>query len=248
VAYTWAKSFDYGKEDDTTDVLFNRPYKAFNYAVSDFDQTHILTVHYIYDVPGLSRKWNNFFSRTIFDHWQISGTTSYASGKPKNLSVSYSGGTTDITGGGNNARPNVICDPTKGVSGSDSTGTAYVINVNCFAKPTVLGDIGNLPRNAVRLPSILNSDLAFFKNLPIGEKRAIQLRWEIYNIFNHTNFKDIDGGMVFSCVAAPAGTTPAVAPLCTTALPVLAQTNEKFGTPTTARAPRIMQASIRFNF
>ena len=136
----------------------------------------------------------------------------------------------------------------KGVSGSDSTGTRYVINTKCFAKPTVLGDIGNMPRNAVRLPSIFNSDLAFFKNVPMGEKRSVQLRWEIYNIFNHTNFKDIDGGMTFSCVAAPAGTTPAVAPLCTTALPVLAQTNEKFGTPITARAPRIMQASIRFNF
>ncbi len=37
----------------------------------------------------------------------------------------------------------------------------------------------------VRLPSIFNNDLAFFKNIPIGEKRAIQLRWEMYNIFNH---------------------------------------------------------------
>ena len=43
------------------------------------------------------------------------------------------------------------------------------------------------------MPSIFNNDLAFFKNVKIGEKREIQLRWEIYNIFNHTNFRDIDG-------------------------------------------------------
>ena len=49
-------------------------------------------------------------------------------------------------------------------------------------------------------PSIFNNDLAFFKNVPIGEKREIQLRWEIYNIFNHTNFRDIDGTMTFGLV------------------------------------------------
>jgi hypothetical protein len=247
LAYTYSKSFDYAN-DDSSDISFGRPYKAFNYAPSDFDQTHILTVNYIYDVPALSRRFNNSFVKALFDRWQISGTTSYASGKMKNLSVTYTGGTTDITGGGINARPNMICDPMKGITGSDPTGTPYVINRECFAKPTFLGDIGNMPRNAVRLPSTFNSDLAFFKNVPVGEKRAVQLRWEIYNIFNKTNFRDIDAGMTFACVAAPAGTTPAVAPLCTSALPVLTQTNNRFGAPTSARAPRIMQASIRFNF
>jgi len=41
-----------------------------------------------------------------------------------------------------------------------------------------------LPRNAVRMPSIFNNDLAFFKNIKLGERREIQLRWDIYNIFN----------------------------------------------------------------
>ncbi len=59
----------------------------------------------------MSRKFNNGFVKAIFDHWQISGTTSYASGKPKNISVTYNGGITDITGGQDNARPNTICDP-----------------------------------------------------------------------------------------------------------------------------------------
>jgi hypothetical protein len=41
VAYTYSKSFDYAN-DDASDVNFGRPYKRFNYAPSDFDQTHIL--------------------------------------------------------------------------------------------------------------------------------------------------------------------------------------------------------------
>ena len=227
VAYTYSKSFDYAN-DDSSDVFFPRPYKEFNYAPSDFDQTHILTLNYIYDVPGLGRKLDNRFVKAIFDNWQLSGTTSYASGKPKNVSVTYNGGITDITGGQVNARPNVICDPMRNVSGADPTGTPYVVNVNCFARPTRLGDIGNMPRNALRMPSIFNNDVALFKNIPFGESRALQLRWEVYNVFNHTNFRDIDAGLVFDVNGR--------------------QTNTRFGAPTAARTPRVMQAAIKFNF
>ena len=249
IAYTYSKSFDYAN-DDSSDIFFGRPYKEFNYAPSDFDQTHIFTVNYIYDVPSLGRRYNNGFVKALFDNWQISGTTSYASGKPKNVTVTYTGGTTDISGGQVNSRPLTICDPMSGVSGSDPTGTPYVINTSCFARPSRLGDIGNTPRNSLRMPSIFNNDLAFFKNIPMGENRALQLRWEIYNIFNHTNFRDIDAALTFACVAVPAGQTPPAVPFgtCTTALPLVAQTNTRFGAPISARTPRVMQASIRFTF
>jgi len=227
VAYTYSKSFDYAN-DDSSDVLFGRPYKDFNYATSDFDQTHILTVNYIYDIPGLGRKLKNGFVKALFDNWQLSGTTSYASGKPKNITVTYNGGITDITGGQDNARPNTICDPMRNISGADPTGTPYVVNVNCFARPTRLGDIGNTPRNSLRMPSIFNSDVALFKNIPLGERRSLQLRWEVYNVFNHTNFRDIDAGLVFDVNGR--------------------QTNSRFGAPIAARTPRVMQAGIRFNF
>src|SRR4030095_135587 len=96
LAYTYSKSFDYAN-DDSSDISFGRPYKAFNYAPSDFDRTHILTVSYIYDVPSLGQKVHNDFVGAIFDHWQISGTSSYASGKPKNLTVTYNTGTAVIS-------------------------------------------------------------------------------------------------------------------------------------------------------
>ena len=281
LAYTYSKSFDYAN-DDSSDVFFGRPFKDFNYGPSDFDQTHILTVNYIYDVPSLGRKIDNAFVHAVFDNWQISGTTSYASGKPKNLAVisstgivysstaatiskvspcplgsnetSVSGEThvctpiTDFTGGGMNARPFVICDPMKGDFGTDPTGTPRAFNTACFLKPWATGQIGNLPRNNVRLPSIFNSDLAFFKNIPLGEKkRELQLRWEIYNIFNHPNFNNLDVGMTFGLVTnnPTPGTNCSAANVCTASFQ---QTNTRFGAVTAARSPRIMQASIRFNF
>jgi len=52
-----------------------------------------------------------------------------------------------------------------------------------LCQPSGLGKIGNLPRNALRRPSIFNNDLAFFKNIRLGEKREIQLRWETVQSF-----------------------------------------------------------------
>jgi len=306
VAYTWSKTFDYSKDDDTGDVFNGRPYKAFNYGPADFDQTHIFTINYIYDVPKLSHHWKNRLVKLLFDDYQISGTTSYVTGKPKTfgnnngLNFTYSGGSytistgqtylatgqpcaagfvlqpgstttctwtgiTDFTGGDINARPVLLCDPNTRVGTTDNTGLAYSINPACFAKPGVAGSIGGLQRNLLRLPSIFNSDLAFFKNIRLSEKREIQLRWEIYNIFNHTNFSDFDGSMTFapnavvsalpSSGTCPSGTVLAYqaiganpARCASTTLGLVSQTNNQFGAPRAARSPRVMQGSIRINF
>ncbi len=270
VAYTYAKSLDYAN-DDSSDLSYPRSYKDFNYATSDFDQTHILTINYSYDVPKIGPHRNGFL-KAIANNWQISGTTSYATGRPKNnISVTYTSGTatitagqicppgsiqtsatvctmiTDFTGGQVNARPVILCDPTKDVTGADNTGLSYVVNRSCFSNPTGLGQIGSMPRNPVRIPSIFNNDVAVFKNIPIGEKRALQLRWEIYNVFNHANFDDIDGTLVFGLVQSnPTGAACTAAGNTCTA--TIQMTRNTFGTPTTARTPRVMQGSIRLNF
>jgi len=270
VAYTYSKSFDYAN-DDSSDLSYPRPYKDFNYATSDFDQTHILTINYSYDLPNVSAK-RNMFVRGLLNNWQISGTTSYATGRPKNnISVTYTSGTatitagqtcppgsiqtsatvctmiTDFTGGQVNARAVITCSPTKNASGADATGLEYVINRSCFTNPTGLGQIGSMPRNPVRIPAIFNNDVAVFKNFRIGEKRALQLRWEVYNIFNHANFDDIDGTLTFGLVQSnPSGAACTVAGNTCTA--TIQMTRNTFGTPTTARTPRVMQGSIRLNF
>jgi hypothetical protein len=283
VAYTYSKSFDYAN-DDSSDVNYGRPYRAFNYGPSDFDQTHIFTVNYIYDLPDLSRRWNNGFARAIFGNWQISGTTSFATGKPKDLGVTYSGNTfdvlkggtcppltvktsvspakagdpptercnpiTDWTGGQINALPFVTCDPTKGSFGVNDSSTPLAFNTSCFAQPTALGQIGNLPRNALRRPSIFNTDLALFKNIRLGERHSIQLRWETYNLFNRSNFSDIDAALTYGLV----GDNPTVftrsdgTTLTTFSGGHYDQTNGRFGAVTATRSPRVMQASIRINF
>jgi carboxypeptidase family protein/TonB-dependent receptor-like protein len=283
LAYTFAKSTDPTSDDRDGLIYANgtafggRDYKVFNVAASDFDQRHVLTVNYIWDVPFF-KKSSSRLVETFIGGWQLSGTTSFATGKPKDLSVSYSStsvnvtngqpcpvgsfaGTpnattgltscapiTDFTGGSVNALPFVSCDSAnQGATGADPTGTPLYLNAACFTRPTKYGDLGNMPRNFGRRPNIFNSDLAFFKNLSLGEKRSIQLRWEIYNLFNHTNFSDLDGGLTFGLVQVNPnpGTTCSLTNVCTAEY---RQTNTRFGAPTSARSPRVQQASIRINF
>ncbi len=235
VAYTFSKSLDYAN-DDSNDVSFPRPYRAFNYAPSDFDQTHIFTANYIWDVPGLGRLWDNGLVKTIFDGWQLSGTTSLVSGRPKNITASYSGGTTDYTGGEVNARAFVVCDPTNKfnllANGNKDRldGTPIFAAASCFKRPTTRGEIGNLGRNALRRPGVINTDLAFFKNFNLGAegKRKLVFRWETYNLLNHQNFSDFDGALAFDVNGN--------------------QTNRRFGQPNGFRSGRVMQGSLRVNF
>jgi hypothetical protein len=160
---------------------------------------------------------------------------------------------TDFTGGQVNSRPFLTCDPNQGASGNDPTGLPLVINVACFAPPTALGQIGNVPRNVLRMPSSFNTDLSLFKNIKWGEKRNIRLRWEVYNVFNRTNFRDIDAALTYGLVQVNSGVVPGQpAPACTaagvTCTAVIRQTRTSFGTPISARFPRVMQAAIQIDF
>lgn len=285
VAYTFAKSED-STSDDRDGLVFTnvrdfgngRDYEKFNYAASDYDQRHILTVNYIYDVPFFSKS-SNWFARTLLGGWQISGSSSFATGKPNDISLSLSGSasvtngqpcpegssagtpdattglttctpisTTDLTGGTVGALPFNSCKSANdGAGGVDPTGTPVFLNANCFRRPSKFGDIGDRVRNIARRPSIFNNDLAFFKNFRWGEKRGFQFRWEVYNLFNRTNFSAIDTGLEYGLVqikpnaSLPCSTTN----ICTAEF---RQTNDRFGAATSARSPRVQQVSLRINF
>lgn len=299
VAYTWSKSTD-TTSDDRDGLVFatgaiGRDYLHYNFGPSDFDQRHVFTVNYIWDVPFF-KKAGNGFVKAVLGGWQISGTSSFATGKPKDISVDYSSTTinvsngqtcpvgsflgaeitagsdpnnpnpnrglfpcvpiTDFTGGSTNALPFSSCSDPTNISGTNSEGTPIYLDVNCFSRPTKYGDIGDPVRNRARRPSILNTDIALFKNFRWGEKRGIQLRWETYNIFNRANFSDIDAGLNYGlvklesapgspCRTTAAGPAPTSTNVCTTEY---RQTNDRFGAVTNARSPRVMQASIRINF
>jgi hypothetical protein len=229
-------------------------------------------VNYIWDIP-LFNKGGNGFMRALLGGWILSGTTSFATGKPKDVAVSYSSGSvaissgqtcpagsflspyaantcvaiTDFTGGSTNAFPFVVCDPTE-ATGNDPDGTPLFANEDCFVHPTKIGDLGDRARNRLRRPSIFNTDIALFKNFKLGEKRSIQLRWETYNVFNKSNFSDIDSDLTYALFQVNPGGSGAACNTTNICKAEFRQTNSSFGAASNTRSPRVMQVSIRINF
>jgi len=56
----------------------------------------------------------------------------------------------------------------------------------------LLGNIGNLGRNVVRINGETNFDFTLYKNFHIKEGVKFQVRSEFYNAFNNTSFKGVD--------------------------------------------------------
>jgi hypothetical protein len=199
-------------------------HKTRYYGRSSFDRTHIVNINWIYDLPRLSAYWKNAFARWTLDNWQLSGIASFISGAP--LTVGFT--TTDaadITGSATETpRPDLIAKPElpKGERRVDR-----FFNTDAFARPA-RGSIGNAAKDVVRGPGINNWDLGLYKNVQIGEQMRFQLRWELYNALNHTQFSALDTTARFD----PAGR----------------QVNARFGQIISAYNPRRMQLALKFIF
>ncbi|MEP6813566.1 MAG: hypothetical protein ABI990_11300, partial [Actinomycetota bacterium] len=55
----------------------------------------------------------------------------------------------------------------------------------------------NVERNSLRGPDLKMVDLSIFKNTPVG-KQNLQLRLEIFNLFNRANFATPNSAALFN--------------------------------------------------
>ena len=155
-------------------------------------------------------------------------------------SYSWSGTTTSKpapwqTGSADGARLNLLGDPFLPKSERTFNQT---FNTEMFAPPTPCSwtnqtdaCFGNMGYNILKGPGTNNWDMTFAKQIPTGlpERYALRFRAEVYNIFNHTQFSGVDTGAEFNVTT-------------------LQQTDVNFGRYTSARAPRQMSFSLRFEF
>jgi hypothetical protein len=220
VAYTFAKSMDYNSSTRATGNNLNPLYltQKRNYGLSDFDQPHVMTVNWQYDVPRL-RSANNLMS-AITNGWQISGVGAFSTGTPLNITPIFS---VDTVGGGDAQRVNLTCNPNYG---HDRTANNW-FNTSCIQYPGAT--LGNSGRNVLRGPGRTNLDLTLFRNFNLAsDTRVLTFRWEVYNAFNHTQFNTVDTTARFNAAGQ--------------------QTNPTFGQAIGAYPARQMQFSLRLRF
>ncbi len=62
---------------------------------------------------------------------------------------------------------------------------------SAFARPAA-GTFGNLPRNELRGPGYWRVDASLFKHFDFAVDRAVEVRFEVVNLFNHVNLGNPD--------------------------------------------------------
>jgi len=188
VTYTLSQA----KTDSSGPVVATHPFDmaAYDYAIASFDRTHYFVANYVWNIPkGSGLLGGGWLARAFLDNWTISGISWIASGNPVELTLNVAGVNvanrmvgTDAGGNAGGIQPRFY------LSGDAKNGDGS-LNPTAFVTPGV-ADYGPYDRFYVRNPGFNNHDLSIFKNFPLGGggKRSLQLRLEMFNVLNHTQF------------------------------------------------------------
>jgi hypothetical protein len=187
VAYTYSHSID--DSSDRSDNAFVNSYDiAANRGSSEFDQRHNLAISYIYGLPFFRQPG---LTRTLLGGWQLSGITIAQSGLP--FSVTFPSDNAGVANSvGTSSRPDrvpgVSLSPTPAeIAAAASSFGPLLYNPAAFTAPVGL-TFGNVGRNTLNLPGRLNFDAGLSKRFAFSERTGLDFKWEVFNVFNHTQF------------------------------------------------------------
>lgn len=226
-AYTWSHALDISSnfEDRTLNPQANNPFdlKRFR-GDSQYDARERFVFNYQYDIPSLPQG-PTLLTRDILGGWRLGGIVTLQTGFP--ITINDNPGFIDFTSLTCNGfiifyscwQTPDITGPVKILNPRNNPNHLY-FDTSVFTNPA-LGTFGNAGRNFFHGPGIANWDFDLAKDIPIKEQRRIELRVELFNILNHTQFLN-----------PPDGTFGDAA----------------FGQVTNARPPRIVQLAAKFYF
>ncbi len=222
-SYTWSKSLDNqsnGTDDSGASGQFPQDPRnqRLDRGLSSFDRTHRFVGSGVWEIPfGKGRRFGTGLPTLIdgiIGGWQLSGIFVAQTGTPFTIAIPCA----QINAEGNNCRPNRI---RSGELPSDQRSIALWFDKTAFVVPSPQA-YGNSGRNILRGPGYTNIDLGVSKSFQWGDtnERRLQIRCELFNALNHTNF----------------------------GLPVRSMDSPAFGTINTATPARIIQLGARFLF
>jgi hypothetical protein len=199
-AYTWSHEIDIQSGDlGSTNIVgssgtvsdpFNLKYDR---GSGVLDRRNIFSVNYDYKMPFFLNG-GHLLSREVLGGWEMSGVTTAESGSP--LNVTYSPDTLGL-GGGTVNRPNLVGN---GRTGPKSQPQWF--NTGAFAAPSAPWQgntnegFGTAGKDSVVGPGLFNWNMALFKSVPLTshEGPRLEIRFESFNLFNHTEFNGVDTG------------------------------------------------------
>jgi hypothetical protein len=166
-SYTWSRSLDTNSLNSSGFAVQDSYDIPNQYGLSDFDARHRFVFSATYALP--------FTGSMLKRGWQVAAMIQSQSGNPINIVTSNS----SLNGLPNTVRPDVT-GPIRIIGAVDQWFDRSVfVDANRF---------GNLGRNAVIGPAFHNTDVSVSKDMRRGGRVSLQLRVDVFNVFNHPNF------------------------------------------------------------
>jgi hypothetical protein len=166
-SYTYSKSIDTNSLNSLGFAVQNAYDIPNQYGLSDFDARHRFVLSGSYALP--------FDGHVLARGWQIATVVQSQSGNPVNIVTSNA----TLNGTPNTVRPDV-------------TGPIHIVgSVDQWFDPSVfvaVNRFGNLGRNVVVGPAFHNVDLSAIKDTRLGGRATLQVRADVFDLFNHPNF------------------------------------------------------------
>jgi len=196
--YTLGKSLDLGSDTERTcqfcrggvfSPIISTWRARDNYAVSDFDTRHLVTLDWVYALPFAQHYTG--ISRALLGGWQLSGLTRWTSGLPFSIlqsqnwstnwtQVSWLVRTGPVATGkhiGTGGAPQIFTDP-KAIQTGYQTGYP---ERNAYP-----GEAGQ--RNPFRGDGYFGIDSGLSKSWTFHEAHNLKFAWEIFNLTNSVRF------------------------------------------------------------
>jgi hypothetical protein len=183
--YTWSRTNDTGNNsnDGTSQNPGVDPYTQGlkDYGPASWDVPHRFVATYVYDIPFF-RESSQPILRHAVGGWELAGITTIESGRPFTPTTGADIANTGIGG----QRPDLVGKPVVDCSKSKLIGC---INADAFARPAAF-TYGNTPRNILRGPGSVTTDLSLAKDIRLTGQKQLQVRLQGFNVFNNVNFSN----------------------------------------------------------
>src|SRR5260370_12061644 len=156
--------------------------------------------NFAYTMPTLGAK--SKLIKAVFGNWMLTGigivTTGQAATPTCSSTAAFPYSDPSLTGIGTNSISGVRCQE---VANPNSFTPSFYNNFNTSAFALApIGTFGNVGVGILRQPTWWNFDSALDKRIPIQERIAFRLRFQVFNVLNHTQLNRI--GTTFQWNAA----------------------------------------------
>jgi hypothetical protein len=201
--YAWSKSLDTGTGNghgSGIDIYQNAYTPSANYGLSDFNAANTLIGQITYELPfGRGRQ---FVLHGPLDQiaggWRLSSLFQWHGGVPftpviqGSIADGIDPGLTPAFNAGSMLYPEQIGDPSV-----SHRSHAMWFNPAAFANPAD-GTFGDTQRNTLTGPGFANVNLSIAKEFPIHEAIALEIRADMFDVFNHINWANPDANVGYS--------------------------------------------------